>query len=245
MSAPGQKDPVAVAVFATAIVVLVGLVAYVALFVRPPPPPPSPPPVAKPAPKPASTLPVAQSQSTYRFFPGHMWVYAVTVEPPIWRDITLTYRTERRGSDVGAQTEFKHAGGQMNFYLGTLVPGHATHANVRFPGFFLHPVYFPPDLKAGQRFTWEWPWQPVQPGRVKRYEAEVQGWEDVKVPAGTFPAARIVAALRYIEGGTTRASSRETLWYAPKAGQIVRVIREGRAPDEGSERIVAELAQFR
>lgn len=37
---------------------------------------------------------------------------------------------------------------------------------------------------------------------------------------------------------------RETLWYAPAAGQLVKVLREGRSPDEGAQRIVSELKSF-
>lgn len=239
MSSPGTRDPLAAAILGAALLVLVGLAAYVVLFVRPPP-------ASRPQQKPQVRQETAKP-AALPFLPaaGRTWVYAVTVEPPIWRNITLTYRTEQRGADVGVQTEFKYAGGQMNFYLGTLVPGHPTHANVRFPGFFLHPVYLPASLQPGQHFAWEWAWQPARPGRVKRYEALVQRWEEVAVPAGRFEAALIVADLFYIEGGKVLAKSRETLWYAPKAGQLVKVVREGRTPDEGSERIVAALAEMR
>ena len=42
-----------------------------------------------------------------------------------------------------------------------------------------------------------------------------------------------------------QARARETLWYAPKLSQVVKVLREGRTPDEGSSRIVAQLAEYR
>ena len=42
-----------------------------------------------------------------------------------------------------------------------------------------------------------------------------------------------------------QARARETLWYVPKLAQVVKVVRDGRTPDEGSRRIVAELAEFR
>jgi len=80
---------------------------------------------------------------------------------------------------------------------------------------------------------------------MKRYEGRVVRVEDVTVPAGTYRAAVIEAELSYIEGGQVRARARETLWYAPAASQIVKVVREGRTPDEGSSRIVAELAEYR
>ena len=85
----------------------------------------------------------------------------------------------------------------------------------------------------------------MRPGRIKRYEAEVQRWEEVTVPAGTFRAALIVADLHYVDEGKARAKSRETLWYAPATGQLVKVVREGKAPDESSQRIVAELVSHK
>ncbi len=42
-----------------------------------------------------------------------------------------------------------------------------------------------------------------------------------------------------------RARVSETLWFAPDAFQLVKIVREGRAPDESAARIVAELAEFR
>jgi hypothetical protein len=70
-------------------------------------------------------------------------------------------------------------------------------------------------------------------------------WENVQVPAGTFSAAVIEAELSYLEEGKVQARARETLWYAPTLSQVVKVVRDGRTPDEGSSRIVAELAEYR
>ncbi len=208
--------------------------------------PPSP--AAVPAPKPEArpaTPPTAAGTGVV-LQAGRTWRYAVVVEPPAWRDITLTYRTQREGAGVGVLTDFVYAGGKMNFHLGIFAPGHASHANTRFPGFFMHASYFRLPLLAGQRFSWEWPWQGGSgAGRIKRYEGVVARWEDVQVPAGTFPAAVIVADLYYIEAGKIQAQARETIWYAPKAFQTVKVVRDGATPDEASRRIVAELAEFR
>ena len=176
---------------------------------------------------------------------GRTWRYVVVVEPPAWRDITLTYRTQREGAGINVLTDFVYAGGKMNFHLGIFAAGHASHANTRFPGFFMHASYFPPTLKEGQQLTWGWPWQPVREGRVKRYEGKVARWENVQVPAGVYTAAVIEAQLSYIEAGKVQARARETLWYVPKLSQVVKVLREGRTPDEGSTRIVAELVEFR
>ena len=133
----------------------------------------------------------------------------------------------------------------MNFHLGTYAAGHPSHANTRFPGFFMHPSYFRQPLEPGQKLSWGWAWQPVREGRIKRYDGVVKRWEDVTVPAGTYRSAVIEADLYYIEAGQVRAQAKETLWYAPQVAQIVKVVRDGRTPDEGSSRIVAELAEYR
>jgi hypothetical protein len=218
--------------------------------VKPAPAPVAKPPAApiaraesKPAAKPVAPSPAAVSGSSIEA--GRSWRYAVVVEPPAWRDITLTYRTQREGAGIGVLTDFIHAGGKTNFHLGTFAAGHPSHANTRFPGFFMYASYFPPSLKEGQRLTWGWPWQPVREGRMKRYEGRVLRWENIQVPAGTYTAAVIEAELSYIESGTVQARARETLWYVPKMAQVVKVVREGRTPDEGSMRIVAELQEFR
>ena len=203
---------------------------------------------AKPAPAPSPSSPrVASSAPAGKsaLEAGRTWRYAVSVEPPVWRDITLTYRTQAEGTTIGVLTDFVYAGGKMNFHLGTFAAGHPSHANVRFPGFFMYASYFPPRLEAGQRLTWGWPWQPAREGRVKRYEGRVLRIEDVKVPAGTLSAAVIDADLLYIEGGKVQARARETIWYAPSVSQVVKVVRDGRTPDESSSRIAAELVEIR
>ena len=208
---------------------------------------PAPARVAKPEPRPAAkpVPPSPAAVSAAGIEAGRSWRYAVVVEPPIWRDITLTYRTQREGAGLGVLTDFVHAGGKTNFHLGTFAAGHPSHANTRFPGFFMHASYFPPSLKQGQRLAWGWPWQPVREGRTKRYEGTVVRWENLQVPAGIYTAAVIEAELSYIEAGKVQARARETLWYVPKMAQVVKVVREGRTPDEGATRIVAELVDFR
>jgi hypothetical protein len=265
---PRNKDPVAVAVFSIAILLLLGLVVYVVFFLRRPEVAPGRPglveevrrlakdlqpkpdikPEARRAERPAAMPSLKYAPPAGASVPleaGRTWRYAVSVEPPVWRDITLTYRTRREGESLGVLTDFRYAGGQMNFHLGTFAPGHPSHANMRFPGFFMYASYFQLPLEVGQRPAWEWAWQPVRDGRVKRYDGRVVRWEDVQVPAGTYSAAVIEADLQYIEGGKVQARARETIWYAPKVFQVVKVVREGRTPDEGVERIVAELAEFR
>lgn len=268
---PRQQDPLALAVFGAALALLAGLLLYVFFFKAPEPaasagtadfleqarrqaaavadrlqekkPATQVPPA--PAVKPTPSSIQARSAATSGIEAGRSWRYAVVVDPPAWRDITLTYRTQREGNGIGVLTDFVHAGGKMNFHLGTFAAGHPSHANTRFPGFFMHPSYFSLPLQPGQKLSWGWAWQPVREGRVKRYEGRVVRVEDVTVPAGTYRAAVIVAELSYVEDGQVRAQARETLWYAPAASQIVKAVREGRTPDEGSSRIVAELAEYR
>ncbi len=265
---PRQQDPLALAFFGAAATLLAGLLLYVLVFKEPETKTPEPAtpfgafdfvermrsevarladrfrdkPAAKPAARPAAP-PVAASAPAIEA--GRTWRYAVVVEPPAWRDITLTYRTQREGAGIGVLTDFVYAGGKMNFHLGTYAAGHPSHANTRFPGFFMHASYLPPSLKEGQRLAWGWPWQPVREGRIKRYEGQVMRWENIQVPAGVFTAAVIEADLLYIEAGKVQARARETLWYVPKLAQVVKVLREGRTPDEGSSRIVAELVEYR
>jgi len=266
---PRQQDPLALAFFGAALVLLAGLLAYLFFFKAPEPATPArtvdlvgevrrqveglvekfrDKPAAKPRPaasaaKSRPTPPVAAAGTSLEA--GRTWRYAVVVEPPAWRDITLTYRTQREGAGIGVLTDFVYAGGKMNFHLGTFAPGHPSHANTRFPGFFMHASYFPPSLKEGQRLSWGWPWQPIRPGRMKRYEGKVARWENIQVPAGVYTAAVSEAELSYVEDGKLQARARETLWYVPKLTQVVKVLREGRTPDEGSTRIVAELAEMR
>lgn len=244
------RDPLALAVFGAALALLAGLLVYVFFFLKTPEP-------AQPvrafdflrglfqeqfgAKKAAPRAAVAQP----RLEAGRSWRYAVVVEPPTWRDITLTYRTQREGDGIGVITDFVHAGGRMNFHLGTFASGHPSHANVRFPGFFMHASYLPATLKEGQRLSWGWPWQPVREGRTKHFEGRVARWENVQVPAGVYTAAVIEADLSYVDEGKVRAKAKETLWYVPKLAQVVKVVREGRTPDEGSSRIVAELVELR
>ena len=255
-----QQDPLALAVFGAALALLAGLLLYVFFSETPAPATPARTfdlvgevrrQVAsltekirdKPAAKPLPPSPAVASGA--RREAGRTWRYKVVVEPPTWRDIILTYRTQREGAGIGVLTDFVHAGGKMNFHLGTFAAGHPSHANTRFPGFFMHASYMPPSLKEGQRLAWGWAWQPVRAGRLKRYEGQVARWENIQVPAGVFTAAVIEAELLYLEEGKVQARARETLWYVPKLAQVVKVVRDGRTPDEGSRRIVAELAEFR
>lgn len=266
------QDPLALVIFGAALALLLGLVLYV-FFVKTPQPAPAGPglvekarnfadelrkqdaqrqpakPESRPVPVPGrspSPSPSPSPVSAQIALPvGHSWRYAVVVQPAVWRDITLAYRTQSEGAGIGVLTDFLHAGGKMNFHLGTYAPGHASHANTRFPGFFMYASYFPSSLQPGQALTWSWPWQPAREGRLKRFEGRALRWENVQVPAGTFRALLIETELSYVEAGQVRGKAKETLWYAPSVSQVVKVVREGRTPDENLDRIVAELAEYR
>jgi hypothetical protein len=207
-------------------------------------PQPAPPAAAKGAPQAA---PKSAATATARALvqSGHVWKYTVQVQPPVWRNITLDYRTRAENGGTAVLTDFVHAGGKTNFHLGIFAPGHATHANTRFPGFFMHASYFPAQLAPGQALSWSWPWQGAGAGRIKRFDARVLRWENVQVPAGTFRALLMEVDLSYLEGGQVKGRAKETLWYAPSVAQVVKVVRDGRTPDEGLDQIVAELSEYR
>ena len=220
---------------------------------------PAPVPAARPAApdaraaKPAAPVAQTGSDAGYPVWPppaGMTWTYRVSLEPQLWQDAVLAYRVTQQGGALVVDTNFRHAKGHMAFRLGSFQAGDPAHANTRFPGFFLYPAYFGDKLRVGQALAWEWPWQMpgggVRPGRVKRFEGRVVASEQYHGPV--FPMAsmlRIEGALSYIEDGRVQASARETLWYAGKAAGLVRIERDGRTPDEGATRIVAELVEMR
>jgi hypothetical protein len=245
-----QKDPLALAVFGAALALLAGLLLYVFFFVTPEPATPDRAfdflreriremPAARPQPPASAPIPSPGIEA------GHTWRYAVVVEPPIWRDITLTYRTQREGASVGVLTDFRYAGGKMNFHLGTFAPNHPSHENTRFPGFFMYAAYLKQPLSVGQQVAFGWHWQGKSAASIKRFEGQVTGWEDLQLPGGNLNTARIEGALSYLEDRQLRGRARETFWYAPKVAQIVKIVREGVSPDEASRHIVAELAEYR
>lgn len=205
---------------------------------------PSPPSPAKPQAAPNSAAAEPQ-RGRIVLQPGRSWRYSVRVEPEVWKDITLTYRTVQEGNALGVRTDFRHAGGQSTFNLGVFAPGHPSHANTRFPGFFMYASYLDLPLQVGQKVSFGWHWQGKSPGSQKRFEGAVAGLEPVELPGGMLQAARIEGTLSYREDGQFRGGARETFWYAPQVGQVVRIERQGRVPDESLARIVAELVEYR
>lgn len=176
---------------------------------------------------------------------GRSWRYSVRVEPEAWKDITLTYRTVQEGNALGVRTDFRHAGGQSAFNLGVFAPDHPSHASTRFPGFFMYAAYLDLPLQAGQKVSFGWPWQGKSPGSMKRFEGVVTGLENVQLAGGVLSAARVEGTLSYREDGQFRAGARETFWFAPQVGQVVKIERQGRVPDENLARISAELVEYR
>jgi hypothetical protein len=271
VDAPRRRlDPLALAVNGVAVAALVAVGGYVGYRIWQDPPQiakpaqkplakpapvarPAPAPKAVPQPQPVSTGEPVPNQLIAQYGAGRQWLYRVEVQPPLWRDATLRYRIDDRGGEKSVATHFLYAGGEMNFRLGTFAANHPSHANTRFPGFFMYAAYLDRPLNIGERFTWEWPWQlpdgQIRPGRVKRYAAEVKEWGNlaappsVKAPGDTFAVARIEIKLSYVEEGVERASASETVWYAWRFMQVVRIVREGNTPDEGARRIVAELVE--
>lgn len=205
---------------------------------------PAPQPQAKPQPAPQAKAADPQ-RGRIVLQAGRSWRYSVRVEPEAWKDITLTYRTVQEGNALGVRTDFRHAGGQSAFNLGVFAPGHPSHANTRFPGFFMYAAYLELPLQVGQKVAFGWHWQGKSPGSMKRFQGMVTTMEDVQLPGGVLAAARIEGTLTYHEDGQFRGGARETIWFAPKVGQVVRIVREGRVPDENLNRISAELVEYR
>jgi hypothetical protein len=210
---------------------------------------PAPAQASKPAPAPAakavSAWPQAGGVPVPRLQPGRSWRYAVVVDPPVWRDITLTYRTQQESGGLGVLTDFVHAGGKSNFHLGTFAAGHPSHANTRFPGFFMYAAYLQEPLRVGDPVVFSWPWQGRSAASVKRFEGQAKDWKAVKVPAGTFEAVMIEGTLSYLEDGQFRERTHLVFWYAPIVSQVIKIQRFGITSDERSRQIDAELVEVR
>lgn len=179
------------------------------------------------------------------------WTYDVFFGPAWQRTGQLRYQTQRvEQGKLGATMSWTPDGGQIStWFLGIVEADHPSHGNTRFPGFFMHPAYLPKRLAPGSHLSWEFPWQSgdaaPQAGRVRRYDLKVAAWERVSLPAGEFDAVRIAGKLTYFEAQSVKATVAYTLWYAPRAKQVVRLRWLGRAPDEANGQMIAELAAYR
>ncbi len=267
MEQPTRRlDPLAVAVLGIALLIALAGIAWLVVSIRSAPETPStrdsiadaakralerfaPAEKAKPVPAPAAPAATARGGKGIELPAGGTWTYAVRLEPEVWKNATLAYRSVAEKDGMAVHADFHHDKGNLSFRLGTYVAGHRSHAQIRFPGFFMHGAYLDFPLDKGKRFSWEYPWQMadnrLREGRVRRWDAVVGASEPVSVPAGRYQAVRIDATLNYVDGGKALASVKETIWYAASAGQIVKVVREGRSPDEAGQRIVAELAEVK
>ena len=181
--------------------------------------------------------------------PQGRWTYDVYFGPGWQKNGQLLYSThrlpEKSGGKLGANMSWFAGGGQAsNWFLGVLEADHPSHANTRFPGFFMHPLYLPQSLVPGSRVLWEFPWQGAGKGQVRRFDMRVVNWENVTVPAGAFSAMHLEGRLQYVDNETIKAEVRYSLWYAPQAKQVVRVLWLGRSPDEGAAEMMAELATY-
>ncbi len=218
---------------------------------------PAPPPkqqVQQPAPKPQPQQQIAKPQPQPQpqkeappattLEAGRIWRYTVKVEPEVWKNVTLTYRTAQEAGGLAVRTEFQHAGGNSAFHLGYFAANHPTHTNTRFPGFFMYAAYLKQPIEIGQQVEFSWPWQ-GKPGGVKRYQGTVRQWGEVALASGKLRAAEIDGQLTYLDQGKVVARAQETFWYAPRVAQVVKIERQGVVPDESLNRITAELAEYR
>lgn len=87
------------------------------------------------------------------------------------------------------------------------------------------PLQFP--LYPGKRWQFQYKYNPASGGKLKiEQSAVVEGWEDVKVPAGTFRALKVVHTGQYAATDylfNWNGAIYETYWYAPAAKRVVRM----------------------
>lgn len=87
------------------------------------------------------------------------------------------------------------------------------------------PLQFP--LYPGKRWQFQYKYTPAAGGTLKvEQTATVAGWEEVRVPAGTFRALKVVHTGRYqatAYGFSWSGLIHEAYWYAPAAKRVVRM----------------------
>ena len=242
----------------------------------PPAAAPAPPARAPAAPSHCSTLPSAQPVPAPRAVvwalgdEGRRWRYNVEVDaPPSWKGATLTFQMFDSVRAPIVQAQFELGSVNSRFRVGTFAAGDRSHADMRFPGFFMLPVYLDQPLQDNTKFLWHTPWAleytpnlreadaalrtgwmwnlpqlRLENGRARRYDAVVRKWEEVETPMGRILTACIEATVSYIEQGATRAVVRDTYWYSPRLAAVVKALREGLAPDESAQRIALELVDI-
>ncbi len=144
---------------------------------------------------------VERFEQELRLKEGERW----TVQ---WR-ITETGDPQRRGSITGEYMD----GNSLAFF-----DPKATGRHI--------PLSFP--LSVGKKWSFNYIYNP-QAGRQLKIEqsATVAGWENVKVPAGSFRALKVVHEAIYhaFDAGLGSWTGRiqETYWYAPDARRVVKM----------------------
>jgi hypothetical protein len=109
----------------------------------------------------------------------------------------------------------------------------------------MYAAYLKPPFAVGTPVVFGWPWQ-AGAGRMKRFDGQVVAWENIQVEAGTYRAVKIDGWLRYLEAdGSQFTRVALVFWFAPKIGQVVKIVLEGKPPDENLNLIVAELVEYR
>lgn len=88
------------------------------------------------------------------------------------------------------------------------------------------PLLFP--LYPGKRWNFQYKYIPASGvGSLKiEQTAVVEGWDEVRVPAGTFRALKVVHTGRYWASEqmySWTGTIKETYWYAPEAKRVVRM----------------------
>jgi hypothetical protein len=86
------------------------------------------------------------------------------------------------------------------------------------------PLQFP--LYPGKRWQFQYKYNPGGSSLKVEQIAVVEGWEDVRVPAGSFRVLKVVHTGRYsaTDGGNHWSGAiHETYWYAPEAKRVVRM----------------------
>ncbi len=86
------------------------------------------------------------------------------------------------------------------------------------------PLLFP--LYPGKRWQFKYKYNPAIGSLRIEQTAVVEGWEDVRVPAGTFRTLKISHRGRYSAtdyGYSWSGEIHETYWYAPEAKRVVQM----------------------
>lgn len=186
----------------------------------------------------ASTVAVAQTSVTEpEYFVGDRWVFKRL-------DLWTNEETESYELRVSSATE-----GSI-FLLRTTIFSKSAANNIgrplrrRIDAATM--TFFDPGIYEGKRIdfnfpldigkTWEYEFKTKGTGSTlfkNTRKAKVESWEDIRVPAGTFKALKIVHNgywTRYDVGGTFHGAVTETFWYSPETKWWVKYEYQDRTP---------------